>query len=85
MRNVCGIDRGRGIYQSSCSGGSVYTSVFIYDVGGAAAGPVNGALAVVVYIVLGLVGLPIFTQGGGPGYIFQPSFGYIIGFAVAAT
>ena len=37
-----------------------------------------------VYIVLGLVGLPIFTQGGGPGYIFQPSFGYIIGFAVAA-
>ena len=24
------------------------------------------------------------TQGGGPGYIFQPSFGYIIGFAVAA-
>ena len=47
-------------------------------------GPVNGALAVVVYIVLGLIGLPIFTQGGGPGYIFQPSFGYIIGFAVAA-
>ena len=46
-------------------------------------GPVNGALAVVVYIVLGLAGLPIFTQGGGPGYIFQPSFGYIIGFAVA--
>ena len=45
-------------------------------------GPVNGALAVVVYIVLGLIGLPIFTQGGGPGYIFQPSFGYIIGFAV---
>ena len=44
-------------------------------------GPANGALAVVVYIVLGLVGLPIFTQGGGPGYIFQPSFGYIIGTA----
>ena len=37
---------------------------------------------VVVYIVLGLIGLPVFTQGGGPGYIFQPSFGYIIGFAV---
>ena len=47
-------------------------------------GPVNGALAVVIYIVLGLAGLPIFTQGGGPGYIFQPSFGYIIGFAAAA-
>ena len=45
-------------------------------------GPVNGALAVVVYIVLGLIGLPIFTQGGGLWYVFKPSFGYIIGFAV---
>lgn len=43
-----------------------------------------GALAVCGYIVLGLAGLPIFAQGGGPGYIFQPSFGYIIGFAVGA-
>ena len=41
-----------------------------------------GALAVCVYIVLGLAGLPIFAQGGGLGYVFQPSFGYIIGFAV---
>ena len=47
-------------------------------------GPRLGATAVGVYIVLGLAGLPVFTQGGGPGYIFQPSFGYIIGFAVAA-
>ena len=41
-----------------------------------------GACAVGAYIFLGLAGLPIFTQGGGPGYIFQPTFGYIIGFAV---
>lgn len=47
-------------------------------------GPKKGALAVCIYIVLGLAGLPIFAQGGGPGYIFQPSFGYIIGFAVGA-
>lgn len=44
----------------------------------------RGALAVCIYIVLGLVGLPVFTQGGGIGYIFQPTFGYIIGFAVGA-
>ncbi len=44
----------------------------------------KGCLAVCVYILLGLVGLPIFAQGGGIGYIFQPSFGYIIGFAVGA-
>lgn len=44
----------------------------------------RGCLAVCVYIVLGLIGLPIFAQGGGIGYIFQPSFGYIIGFAAGA-
>lgn len=47
-------------------------------------GPRLGATAVGVYIVLGLAGLPVFTQGGGPGYIFQPTFGYIIGFALGA-
>ena len=41
----------------------------------------RGSLAVCVYILLGLLGLPVFAQGGGPGYIFQPSFGYIIGFS----
>ena len=35
-------------------------------------------------IFLGLAGLPIFTQGGGLAYVFQPTFGYIIGFAVGA-
>lgn len=44
----------------------------------------KGALCVCIYIVLGLIGLPVFASGGGPGYIFQPSFGYIIGFAVGA-
>ena len=44
----------------------------------------RGALAVCVYTALGLAGLPVFTQGGGLGYIFQPTFGYIIGFAVGA-
>ncbi|WP_394915756.1 biotin transporter BioY [uncultured Robinsoniella sp.] len=43
-----------------------------------------GALSVVVYMVLGLAGLPIFSEGGGFGYIFKPSFGYIIGFAAAS-
>lgn len=43
-----------------------------------------GALSVCVYMFLGLAGLPIFAQGGGIGYIFQPSFGYIIGFAAGA-
>lgn len=43
-----------------------------------------GALSVCVYMIIGLIGLPIFTEGGGMFYIFQPTFGYIIGFAVGA-
>ena len=43
-----------------------------------------GAASVGIYIVLGLIGVPIFTSGGGPGYILQPTFGYLIGFMVGA-
>lgn len=42
-----------------------------------------GAFSVVTYLVLGLAGLPIFSEGGGIWYIFKPSFGYIIGFCIA--
>lgn len=41
-----------------------------------------GALAVTVYVVLGLIGVPVFTGGGGLSYVFQPTFGYLIGFIV---
>lgn len=44
----------------------------------------RGCFAVCVYILLGLMGLPVFAQGGGIGYLFQPSFGYLIGFAAGA-
>lgn len=44
----------------------------------------DGALSVLIYIVMGLLGLPVFTQGGGVGYILMPSFGYLIGFPVGA-
>lgn len=44
----------------------------------------NGMISVLIYIALGLMGLPVFTEGGGPGYIFKPTFGYLIGFAAGA-
>lgn len=47
-------------------------------------GPQTGALAVGVYVLLGLFGLPIFAAGGGLAYIFKPSFGYLLGFIFAA-
>lgn len=44
----------------------------------------DGALAVLIYITMGLVGLPVFTQGGGIGYVLIPSFGYLLGFPIGA-
>ncbi len=41
------------------------------------------ALATVTYMALGLVGLPIFSGGGGLGYVLMPNFGFIIGFVIA--
>ena len=37
-----------------------------------------------VYMAIGLMGVPIFSTGGGIAYILSPTFGYIIGFAVSA-
>ena len=45
-------------------------------------GKKKGLIAVCLYIFIGLIGIPVFTQGGGPAYIFQPTFGYILGFAL---
>lgn len=42
-----------------------------------------GAASVALYLALGLLGLPIFAEGGGIWYVLKPSFGYLIGFCVA--
>ena len=38
-----------------------------------------GALSQALYVGLGLVGLPIFATGGGFSYIFNPTFGFLLG------
>lgn len=43
-----------------------------------------GAISVSVYMILGLIGLPIFSEGGGIWYLLKPNFGYIIGFVIAS-
>ena len=50
---------------------------------GAALGSLRGAAAMVLYAVAGLVGVPWFAQGSS-GYT-APSFGYIVGFILAAA
>jgi biotin transport system substrate-specific component len=47
-------------------------------------GSKGGLLSQLIYILLGLIGVPVFSYGGGIQYIFKPTFGYIIGFALAA-
>lgn len=41
-----------------------------------------GGMAVGIYIAMGLIGIPIFTAGGGWSYVFHPTFGYLIGFFI---
>ena len=43
-----------------------------------------GLLSQVGYVLLGLLGLPIFDRGGGIEYLQQPNFGYLLGFIAGA-
>lgn len=51
---------------------------------GALLGPRLGTFAISVYVALGLFGVPLFAGGGGGNYIYQPLFGFIIGFVLSA-
>ena len=37
-----------------------------------------------VYLLIGLMGVPVFASGGGPAYILRPTFGFLLGFLFAA-
>ena len=43
-----------------------------------------GAMSVGAYLLVGLVGVPVFVHGGGPQYIFRAGFGFLLGFLAAA-
>lgn len=63
-------------------GGVPISLQFLFtNLAGVLLGRKKGLTSILVYIILGLIGIPIFTAGGGIGYIFKPSFGYILGFA----
>lgn len=58
--------------------------VFFTCMAGLLLGPGLGAASQAVYVLLGLVGLPIFTQGGGFSYVTQTTFGFLLGLIPAA-
>ena len=48
--------------------------------------PKQAFITMFIYILVGLIGIPVFTGGtAGPAKLFGPTGGYIIGFMVAVT
>ena len=58
-------------------------TLFVY-LSGYMLGKKGGATSQILFLSIGLIGVPIFTMGGGPGYIVKPSFGYLAGFPLSA-
>ena len=48
-------------------------------------GAKKGAISMAVYAFIGLLGIPVFTAGGGIYYVLKPSFGYVLGFVASAA
>jgi len=59
---------------------------FVAILSGLVLGSRRGALAMAAYVLLGLVGLPVFAAPpyGGVAYVLKPSFGFLPGFVAAA-
>lgn len=44
----------------------------------------QAAGSVGTYLLIGLLGVPVFAAGGGLGYLVRPTFGFLLGFFLAA-
>lgn len=40
-------------------------------------------IVILVYMLMGLIGIPVFSNGGGFFYVLKPSFGFILGFLLS--
>ena len=58
---------------------------FFVILSGGALGAYFGALSMVVYLLLGFIGLPVFSRGqSGLGVLAGPTGGYLVGFVLCA-
>ena len=80
---VCGANNRWGVFKGAGGGHSLFAAAHVCVVGGAAAVALGGGRF--TYLLLGLLGVPVFAGGGGLSYVLQPSFGYIPGFLAAAV
>ncbi|MEM3653083.1 MAG: biotin transporter BioY, partial [Nitrososphaerales archaeon] len=59
--------------------------VFFVYLAGCLAGPIYGALSMLLYLTIGALGLPVFSRfGAGLGHIIGPTGGYLLAFPIAA-
>lgn len=47
-------------------------------------GAKHGSISTIVYLIIGLLGIPVFTTGGGLAALAEPTFGFILGFIPTA-
>ena len=77
------------IWFSDSGGLQAYSLGVTYQIGavllvGCMGGKNAAALSQIAYLALGLTLWPVFSQGGGIGYLKEPSFGYLLGFVPGA-
>ncbi|MDD3839860.1 MAG: biotin transporter BioY [Clostridia bacterium] len=63
---------------------SITLQLFFVILSGMLLPPKHAAFSQILYIFIGLLGIPIFEKGGGISYVLQPSFGFMIGFVIAS-
>lgn len=66
-------------------GGLVYTLQLLFTLlSGLLLGAKYGALSQLLYVALGLCGLPVFGAGGGVTYLLQPTCGFVLALPLCA-
>lgn len=73
-----------GAFQDPVCTRGHFPAVFVHGHGRDFAGAGYGALSQLVYVLIGLVGVPIFALGGGFSYVLQPTFGFLLGLIPSA-
>lgn len=58
--------------------------IFFVLLSGAILGSRRGCASQLLYLAMGLMGLPIFSGGGGVQYVLHPTFGFLLGFPIAS-